>query len=164
MGCGVGAEAVAGEEHAPEGQGVPGPFVVYVLRELVHGEATGLEPGDVVANLTLALGVPKPAGNELRATDDAGVGGEDDVGQVGSRLEHLDRGPGLFERALEVLPLLSGPIGIHVDLAMHPRVDLVEHAEVLRRAHQVAVSPAQWERHLNCRDAQPRAAGRGRHR
>ena len=45
------------------------------------------------------------------------------------------------------------------DLLVHPRVDLVEHAEVVRRAHQVLAAPAQLGHGLRPRRTGRRRAG-----
>src|SRR5205807_5228667 len=50
-------------------------------------------------------------------------------------------GAGLLECCFQPVPLLARPLSVDEHLAVHPRVDLVEHAEVLRRAHEVSVTP-----------------------
>jgi len=135
VGGGVGAEPVPGEVGAGEGQGVARALVRQTWRQRRHGVAVGLEPGDVVGRLGLALGVAKAAGHEPGPVHDAGVGGEDHVGQAGLGDERLHLCACVAQRLGEGVPLGAGPFGVDGHLGVHPRVDLVEHLEVLGRAH-----------------------------
>ena len=77
------------------------------------------------------------------AVDEPGVGGEHEVGHVRLRFEELDLRAGGAQVGDQCVPLLLAAIAVDGDLAMHPRVDLVEHSEVEGRAHQVAPAPRQ---------------------
>ena len=111
-------------------------------------EAACREPLDVERRLGLALGWRKRDGHELRAVHDAGVGREDEVGHVrvrgpGSRPRR--RPPAAWPPSVSHCSLRL--VAVDLDLAVHPRVDLVEHAEVRRRAHQEA-RPHDSPRHV----------------
>ena len=83
------------------------------------------------------------ARNERRAVDEPGVGGEHEVGHVRLRLEDLDLGTGGPQVGDERVPLLLAAVAVDHHLSVHPGVDLVEHAEMQRRAHEEPPSPAQ---------------------
>src|SRR6476469_6852922 len=87
--------------------------------------------------------MPEPTGHELPAIDDAGVGGEHEVRQIRVRLEHLDFCAGRSQRLYQAVPLFAGPVRVDRHLPVHPRVDLVQHAEMIRRTHQVPEAPAE---------------------
>ena len=63
------------------------------------------------------------------------------VGQTRLRVEHFDLGAGLPQHGDQPLPLGPGHIEVDGHLLVHPRVDLVEHPEVLRRAHEEPLPP-----------------------
>ena len=137
----VTAEAVAREQDPTEGQRVAGTLEGDAFGQRVDDEPLLLEPLDVVRHLRLALGMAEAAGHELVAVHDARVGGEHEVGQVRVGLHHLDVRACGAERVEQALPLVACPLEVDLDVAVHPRVDLVEHVEVLGRAHQVAPAP-----------------------
>jgi hypothetical protein len=87
----------------------------------------------------------EPADDEPCPVHETGVGGEDEVGQSGDRRHLLDLGAGRLEVGDHVVPLGVGPVDVDVDLLVHPGIDLVQHAEMVRRAHQVPVAPGQGQ-------------------
>ena len=125
MSRGVTAEAVARDQHATEGQRVAGPFVRHPQRQLVNREPGGFEPGDVERRLGLPFRMAEPARDELVAVDDAGVGGEDEVGHRLVRIHQLDRRAGGAQVPDQLVPFGPRPIAVDGDLLMHPRIDLV---------------------------------------
>src|SRR5207237_9307643 len=64
-----------------------------------------------------------------------------EVGDGRVRLHHRALCAGGAQSIDEALPLVAGPLEVDLDAAVHPRVDLVEHVEVLGRAHQVPPTP-----------------------
>jgi hypothetical protein len=117
--------------------------VVERLWEVADDVAGGFEPGREHRSLGLALGVTEVRGHERGAGDQAGVRGEDEVRHVLGRFHRHDlgaRGPHVRGQGV---PLRSGSLDVDAHLRVHPGVDLVEDAEVLRWAHEVAAAP--WQ-------------------
>src|SRR5439155_9924697 len=85
----------------------------------------------------------EPARHETVALDQPRVRGEHQVGEPGPRIEDLDMRAGAFDGRAQPLPLVAGTVEVDRDLSVHPRVDLVEHPEVLGRAHEVAPAPVE---------------------
>ena len=82
------------------------------------------------------------------------VGGEDEIGQAGRRLDHFDRGAGGGERAAQPRPLPTGQFmqslpAVGPGLRVHPGIDAVGDREMPRRAHQEARSRILAERRVN---------------
>ena len=142
----VTAEAVAREQDPTEGQRVAGTLEGDAVGQRVDDEPLLFEPLDVVRHLRLALGMAEAAGHELVAVHDARVGGEHQVGQVRVGLHHLDVRACGAERVEQGLPLVACPLEVDLDVAVHPGVDLVEHAEVLRGTHEEPAAPTQRQR------------------
>ena len=125
------------------GSASPAPSWSSSFGQAVDLEAVVGEPRGVDLRLALPLRVAEVARHELLAVDDAGVGGEDEVGHLGLRVHRHDLGAGQPQVGDEVLPLLRRQVVLDGHLLVHPRVDLVEHAEVVGRAHEVAPPPLQ---------------------
>src|SRR5205823_2149792 len=68
----------------------------------------------------------------------AGVGGEDKVGQAGLGRQQLKLRAKAFQRGVELLPLAAGSLRRAGTLALHPRVDLILDAVIVGRAHEDA--------------------------
>ena len=164
MGGSVRAVAITGQQDRAEGQGVPRPFVMEAVGQLVDREAVLGEPAHVVGHLGLAFRMAEATRHELRAVDDAGVGGEDEVGQARVGFEQLDFGAGAAKGCDQPVPLGARTVDVDLDLAVHPGVDLVEHAEVLRRAHEETAAPGEGHRVDFNRDVERACRGRGRRR
>jgi hypothetical protein len=101
------------------------------------------EPCREHISLGLAFGIAEVTRHEDVAVHDPGVRREHEVGDVRLRLDEFDLCAGSAEIRDELVPLLLAAIPVDGHLAMHPRIDLVEHTEVVGRAHQVAPSPSQ---------------------
>jgi hypothetical protein len=147
-GGGVAAERVAGDEDGVvalrcERQRVAGPLVVELLRKSIDLEPVVGEPRRVDLRLALPLRVAEVARHELQAVDDAGIGREDEVGHLRLRVHRHHLRAGEPQGRDEVLPLLRRQVVLDGHLLVHPRVDLVEHPEVVGRAHEVAPPPRQ---------------------
>ena len=101
-------------------------------------EAVFRQPGLGVRLLDLPLRMAESGRNGHFAVDQRRIGREDQVGHAGHRLHAVDRRPGLLQQSPQVLPLghrrrVIGPLA-----AVHPRIDLVLDAVMVRRAHQDA--------------------------
>ena len=94
-------------------------------------------------DLRLPLRMAEPAGHEAVALDQPRVRGEHQVGEPGPRIEDLDMRAGALDGRAQPLPLVAGTVDVDRNLSVHPRVDLVEHPEVLGRAHEVAPPPVE---------------------
>ena len=100
------------------------------------------EPALGMRRLGTPLGVAHARGHERAAVDDAEVRREDEVGQAGLRLDHLDLRAGRAVGRDERVPLALRALAIDADREVHPRVDRVADVEMRRRAHEVAPPPA----------------------
>ena len=136
VGFAIGPESVAAEQPVADEERVTGPLERQRARELVDVEAQALELLAPVRLLPLPLGMVKVAQHRPVVPEHRRVGREDHVGQPRNRPGQLD-----FDAKLEVLPvervpLLLGQRMVDLDRDVHPRVDLVFDAEMVRPAHQ----------------------------
>ena len=106
------------------------------------------EPGGEVLGLGLPLGVAEVRGDELRsggrrALTMPALAVNTMSGTSGGWAMSSTSAPASRRVATEPLPLRPGPVDVDAHLGVHPRVDLVEDAEVGRRAHQEAPAPGE---------------------
>ena len=101
----VAADAVAGEQGVAAEEGVAGAFEVIASGRCSTVKPWSLDQASKMRALLLPDVVPEPSGEEPVVEDQAGVGGEDEVGQPRLRLDQFDRHAELDERVVELLPL-----------------------------------------------------------
>ena len=132
------ANAVAGQQRVAAEEGIAGPLEKRVRFEEAKLETVLGEPGLGVGFLDLPLRMAKTGGNGHIAVDHRRIGGEDQVGHAGQRRACIRFSPRIAPRSSQVLPLRHGQIAVGPQPAVHPRVDLVFNAVVVRRTHEDA--------------------------
>jgi hypothetical protein len=133
----------AADEPPAEGKRVARALLDRAVGERRHAVAVVREPRLEVRALVAPLRVQHPGGDERVADHEAGVRGEDHVGEVGPRVDRAHVGPGAAERRDQLVPLRAGARAVHRYREVHPRVDRVRQLEVVGRAHEVAAAPAE---------------------
>ena len=141
------------------------PLVVDVARETFDVPPALGEPRGEHLRLGLALGVPEVRRHETAGVgiEEAGVGREHEVGYTLGLVDGVDGRAGVDQRPVQRVPLAERSVDVDRDLLVHPRIDLIEHAEVLWWAQEVVPAPVECCHAVSGPAARRRAGGR-RHR
>ena len=140
VGFAIGSKPVAAEEPVADEERVTGPLERQRARQLVDVEAEALELLAPVRLLPLPLGMVKVAQHRPVVPEHRRVGGEDHVGQTRNRRGKFDRDTEFEVFAIERVPLLLSQRMVDLDRDVHPGIDLVFDAEMVRAAHEHRVS------------------------
>src|SRR5258706_2325736 len=130
------AGSIAAKQDVSTEQRIPLPLKQKSLRQ-THGFVMMIgEPFFEMLFLTSPLLEPKITANELVSNHQAGVCGEHHVGQFLLRRDHFDFAAERLELVMKSLPLGASQLRQRILSAVHPRIDLVFDAEIIRRAKE----------------------------
>ncbi len=136
------AGAVAAEAGAREDRVADEEDVALALVDLLghaHVEARLAEPVHVRGALGLALGVLEGGAVRDAVEREPAVGRVYHVGQPGDPVDEVDLEAEAHVGVVEGLPLAHRERRVGRDGGIHPRVDLVDHVEVVGPAHEHAL-------------------------
>ncbi len=132
------ADAISCQERVAAEQSVAGALEIRIGLQWPQLKAMLGKPLLRVDLFDLALSVAEMGGHRDVAKDQRSVGGEHQVGHARLRPHKLNIGPCLFQQSPQVLPLGNRQAMIGPPQPVHPGVDLILDAVVVRRTHQDA--------------------------
>jgi hypothetical protein len=136
MAGGVTSHAIAGVEGVAAEECVAGAFKAEVFRHLDDFEAVLCKPAAVVGFFALPLPVAEAREKSLPMKDHRGVGREYQIGEPRPGFQQRDLGTGIDDVCPQGVPLSNRHRVFCLARHVHPRIDFVVDAVVIRRAHQ----------------------------